>query len=238
MSKITVLERVCVRKWEREREREAVSSPWRDDEHFRRLVSCRAIKKWTMSRDDITRGSELRYGKAYVTAGRYSVRQKPDFLLHTERELRLSCAFAIDRSCMRATLIFDKCRGEFYSVPMSRWRHYRFRRRLDPKLQLRRGFYTTKCPAQSIFDHESERWSFHERFRYKFVSFFFFFFHRTQYRSCHYTSLALVQLPIFQFSSLYFLLWMTNCQLSSCFYFLLGRMIYFLHNFLYILRSL
>lgn len=144
-----------------------------------------------MSRDDITRGSELRYGKAYVTAGRYSVGQKPDFLLHTERELRLSCAFAIDRSCMRATLIFDKCRGEFYSVPMSRWRHYRFRRRLDPKLQLRRGFYTTKCPAQSIFDRESERWSFHERFRYKFVSFFFFFF------SSHTVS----QLPLHKFGA-------------------------------------
>lgn len=63
---------------ESERERERTRVPRRDDEHFRRLVSCRAIKKWTMSRDDITRGSELRYGKTYVTAG-YSIGQKPTF---------------------------------------------------------------------------------------------------------------------------------------------------------------
>lgn len=126
---------------------------------------------------------------------------------------------------MRATLIFDKCHGEFYSVPMFSLKALSISKEARSEIAAAVGFYTTKCPTQSIFDRCSRNGEVFMRdpgINLYIVLFFFI----TQYRSCHYTSLALVQLPIFQFSSLYFLLWMTNCQLSG-FYFLLRRMSYF-----------
>lgn len=106
---------------------------------------------------------------------------------------------ASHRLIASATLIFDKCHVGCHRPRVStlRRRHYRFRKRRFEIASCVPAF--TRQNVQSIFVQNGEVFT-----RDSDIN-LYRFFSITRYRSCRYTSLTLVWLPILRFSSLSFL---------------------------------
>lgn len=163
----------------------------RDDDHFCRLIFCRAIKKWTMPHGhNMRRWITLRkkvHDSRVMAPGKNRL-----FIIYTlkhEKTVRLSLFLSRARAHMShrsiATLIFDKCHVgcRCHRPPVStlRWRHtIDFGRGSIRNCQLRRLLHSE---MSSAINFRSEQWSFHEGFWYKSVP--LFLYHMVSQLSLH-----------------------------------------------------